>query len=344
MLDELDYLSEAKRQIKFKKELVIDGLHIPKVYEPLCNKQVLVQSWEEGVYFDEVLGWDTTDRILIARTLLMILWKSIFVMGEVHGDPHIGNCYYRKTKKDLPEVVLLDFGCTVKISRTQRLALLKLILALRENKNISPIAYFSAMGFDLNKLAFIEHELPALSRILLKPFLTDEPFDVNDWKIGRGFELILQKRKWWFRSAGASEIFLLMRAFQGVVHQLSQLGVHLPWWALLEQAIGASSVAEARSYQLPDIKKYVKRPQISTIAGALHVEISQGNEKLFEIVLPPDAALDFKSIVPEAVFDQLKSHGWDDIKLQEKLLETRLAAQEIFNKKIGDKAYKIWLQ
>ena len=343
LYNELDYVSEARRQARFKKELLLDGLCIPKVFPSLCNRQVLVQSWEEGVYFDEVLEWKRLDQLIIARTLLMTLWKSIFVLGEVHGDPHMGNCYYRHSENGQPEVVLLDFGSTVNISETQRLALLKLILALRENTEISFMSCFSAMGFDTNKLAYIEHELPSLSRLLLKPFITDDPFDVNTWNVGRGFEVILQDRKWWFRSAGSSELLLLMRAFQGIVRQIAQLNAKLPWWMLLEKAVGKSVLQKAREFTLPPMKEYKCRPKLRTIATALNVKISDASETLMALTLPPDEALDLQYLIPAPVLDKLDSSQWNNESLQKKLRQTHLAPQVIYEKEIEGKNYKIWL-
>jgi len=341
---ELNYLDEAKSQTNFRNNLIIDGLHIPKVYQSLCTPKVLVQSWEEGVYLDEVTHWNNTDKLLIGRTLLMTLLKSIFLLREVHGDPHLGNYYYRKSALNKPEVVLLDFGCTINITEQQSSALLQLIIATREREKISQLQCFVALGFDLNKLANIERELPALTKILLKPFIVDEPFDVNKWNIKESFELILEERKWWFRTAGPSDLFLLMRAFQGAMRQLDKLNAKLPWWKILIQAIGEEALQKARNFVLPKLQSYKKPPITNAIASSLNIKITDKDEVIIDLNLPPDAALTLDELIPEIVLNDLISQGWEMNKLREKLISTKLAPQQIYQQKIGGKNYKIWLE
>jgi len=344
LLEELDYHKEAQSQFFFKQRLNIEGLIIPEVYLGYCSSSVLVQSWEEGVYFDEILDWPKRDKLLIARILLVTLLKSLFELGSVHGDPHMGNCFYRRNKQDRPEVVLLDFGCTIKISKIQRLSLLKLIMMLREGESVSAIDYFVAMGFSADKLSKIENEMNAIGRVLLKPFLTDEPFAIEDWNIGSTIEVMLQEKKWWFRSAGPPELFLLIRAFQGVMNQVSRLGVQLPWWVLLCKEIGKETLEEAYSLVVPKVKTTNIAPVVQSIAESLKVQITKGEEIIMSMTLPPDAALDMKSIMPEAALALLDGDDWDTENLKQKLVQSKLAPQVIYSKKKGEKLYKIWLE
>ncbi len=341
---ELDYLKEAESQINFRNKLQIDGLCIPQIYKSLSNSKVLVQSWEEGVYFDEIIKWKKTDKLLIGRTLLMTLLKSIFVLGEVHGDPHLGNYFYRKNDLDKPELVLLDFGCTIKITKQQSNALLKLIIATRERNAISQLQSFVALGFDLKKLAHIENELPALTSILLKPFTIDKPFDVDKWNIGSAFEIILREKKWWFRTAGPSDLFLLMRAFQGLMRQLDKLDAKLPWWKILQQVLNEKDIQKARDFQLPKLQSYTKSLVSNAVASTLKIKIIENDIVMMNLSFPSDAALSLDEMIPEVVLNDLISNGWTMDKLKEKLIESKLAPQEIYNETIGDRIYKIYLE
>ena len=350
MHQELDYRREASRQIRFRSQLHIDGLHIPKVYPNLCSKRVLVQQWEDGERFSEVLQWPRNDQMFVARTLLMTLLQSLFQQGEVHGDPHMGNALYRQAETGIPKVVLLDFGCTVSISALQRMSLLKLIVALREDLPVSALDCFVAMGFDRGKLTHIQKELPALSRVLLRPFLTDEPFDVASWQLGRGFDMLLAEKRWWFRSAGPADLFLLMRAFQGVVRQLSQLEVALPWWALLNKAIDADQVSDARNYLLPgaggDETEAGRASELisNCPSTCLHVQVRSAKELFVDMTFPSEMALELDQIIPEDIqqrIRKLKSFDFEAIHAQ--LIESRLEPQELFKFDEGKKSYRIWL-
>lgn len=342
--EELDYRTEAARQTRFHDGLKVDGLIIPKVYNELSSERVLVQSWEQGMFFDEVESWEKKDKMLVARTLLMTLWQSMFVLGEVHTDPHMGNFFFNKPIDGAPTVTMLDFGSTNEISLSERMALLKLIVCTRDQLPVDYMRCFAAMGFDLPKLAHIEHELPMLCPILFKPFLNNDPFDVNDWKVTRGFEVILGDRKWWFRSAGSASLYLLMRSFQGVMLQLRDLDVQMPWWGLLKKAVGEDIINQARVFELPPLPEYVPMPKVQAISSTLRVIIVEKGEEIMSLTFPPDAALDIEDLIPESVLKELYAAGWDSEVLRQQLIETRLEPQVIFNSDTNGRVHKVWLE
>ena len=344
---ELDYRTEAQRQLRFYNGLDVPGLRVPRIHESLCSERVLVQEWKEGEFFSAVLAWPVPERMLIGRTLLLTLFQSLFRLGEVHGDPHMGNTLYRHGSDGKPEVVLLDYGCTITIGMQQRMALLKLIIGLRAESDENPITCFAAMGFNAEKLSHIVAELPALARILCKPFLDDQPFDTTAWAVKEGFNLLLEDRRWWFRSAGPSDLFLLLRAFQGVVRQLEQLEVRLPWWPLLVKAVGEEVIRDAQEYELPTVAKEYLMPKegIKPIASRLKVEVRRDGELIVESTLPPDAALRLDEVMPEQVLDEITRNGTVDLKaLHERLVNTRLAPQELFTMQEANKSYRVWLE
>ncbi len=353
MQHELDYRSEAKRQALMAEKLQVEGLVIPEVYPDLCTQKVLVQSWQEGVLLDQTLGWSKLDRMIIARTLLLTLFQSIFKVGEVHGDPHLGNSFYRhkssnkkssdQGKKVKPEVVLLDYGCTISIAKMARQALLQLIINTREAQAQDALVNFSAMGFDPEKLVYIAQELPLLSQILFKPFLRDEPFEPDKWQIKTHFEQLLGDKKWWFRSAGPSNLFLLMRAFQGIVKQLERLHVNLPWWPLLIQAIGEDEINIARSIELPDIA--VDISGIESVASVLRITVIKKQELIVDLRLPAQAVLELQDIIPDDIREKILSETDFNFKqLKQTLLETHFSAREILSFEKQGKKYKICLE
>ncbi len=342
---ELDYRNEAQKQQQFLEGLAdIEGLIIPKVYPEYSSDRVLTQSWEEGVFFDEVVNWDKKDRIMVARTLLMALWKSMFVLGEVHTDPHLGNYFFNKKEGEKPTVTLLDFGSTITVSESERMALLKLILATREKIDLNYMQCFAAMGFDLPKLSYIEHELPMICPVLFKPFLTNTSFNVDDWKVTRGFEVILGDRKWWFRSSGSADLYLLMRSFQGVMLQLKDLDVQLPWWGIMSKALGEEVLQKARDYELPPTPAYEKKEPVRAISKVLRVIMTEGEKELMSLNFPPDAALDLEELMPESALEEMYAAGWKMEDLREQLLETQLAPMVIFESETDGKAHKVWLE
>ncbi|MCK4707010.1 MAG: ABC transporter [Gammaproteobacteria bacterium] len=344
---ELDYRHEARQQSVFLNNLALKSVVIPKIYDELSSKTLLEQSWEEGAFIDHVASWPETEREKIAKILLGLLLKSVFDLRLLHADPHKGNSYFRYHSTDGIEMVLMDFGCTVELTEQQSMALLKLIISIKEKSSGLPISYFAAMGFDADKLSQIEPYLPKLCLYLFAPFLEDKKFILQQWSLGKKITDLLAEQRWWFRSAGPSSLIFLMRAFQGLAQQLQILKVNINWWQVLNDVLGEELIEKAREYELPVVKtgKASKWQTIETIADVLRVKIMRQGDILVEANLPAEAVLDLKRFIPEEI--QLKLEQSSDIDLDEiinRVRQSGIAAQSVFDFDDGEKHYQIWLE
>jgi predicted unusual protein kinase regulating ubiquinone biosynthesis (AarF/ABC1/UbiB family) len=347
MQRELDYRSEAQRQDYFSRAVQVPGLKVPKVYNELCSERVLVQSRAEGVLIDKAASWPEQDRQAIGQTLMMTLFKSLFVAGEVHGDPHPGNVFYSYDDNDQPLVTLLDYGCTITIAEQRRLALLKLIVGCRERNPTRPLDCFAALGFDSKKLSYISGALPALCQSLFRPFLVNYAFNTGQWQLGREVNDLLGDYRWWFRSAGPSDLFLLMRAFQGLIQQLQQLDVKLPWWTILQQAIGPELIRQAKAIELPVIEyeSTAKALSFDQQAGELCVRVTENGEQRVAIKMPAEAVLDLERLIPEEVLARITDSGTIDLKqLGESIRANGIIPQQLFVFEDIEKTYRVWLE
>lgn len=344
--NELDYRSEAWRQIYFRQNVCVPRLEIPHVYEELSSDCVLVQSRAMGVTFPEILDWSESERRLIAETLLQTLFVSVFVAGEIHADPHCGNTFFNHADND-SMVTLLDFGCTVSLNETRRLALLKLILACRGKSAVNPLDCFVALGFDAQKLAHIQGALPMLCQYLFSPFISAHVFNLQDWNLEKNIVNLLGEKRWWFRSAGSADLLLLMRAFQGLTQQLQQLRIHLNWWEILQRSVGETILQQARNLDLPSI--YIETPNFKQLdfskqAKELHVKITQNNSPLVSLKMPAEAALELEDLIPPEVRLELSKNATIDLPLLiEQLKLEGLIPQVLFETVHGEKQYRVWL-
>ncbi|MDQ6975403.1 MAG: AarF/UbiB family protein [Mariprofundaceae bacterium] len=342
MRHELDYCHEMKTQQMFLSQLDVPGLMIPKVESHLCHAQVLVQEWCEGQRLATAADWPLAERISLARTLMMTLFQSLFVHGLVHGDPHPGNMMVQHGN-DGVKLTLLDFGCTITITKTRRMALLKLIMAQRGDMAINMIDVYAALGFDADKLAFIAPQLPALSHALFRPLIEDHPFDVQTWHPGKEAATLLGDQRWWFRSAGPADLFLLMRIFQGLTAQLALLKVKIPWWPILTLAVSESVRGQAEAWQA--------RPQNITpveisegMARALKVKITRPDEEDLCITMPANEAHTLSSIIPENIQQLLTQQGMNITTIQEEVLAQGLHPRTLFRLKQDVTHYHVWLE
>ncbi|TNE45753.1 MAG: AarF/ABC1/UbiB kinase family protein [Deltaproteobacteria bacterium] len=346
LLGELDYLSEAQRQSDFRSHVEVDGLLVPKVWKELCRPGLLVQEFVSGVFLDDVKEWSHKERLKVARTLLVTLFQSLFVYGEVHGDPHQGNALYFRREDGEPVMALLDYGCTIPIARERRLALLHLIVATLEGRDTQPLSCFGVLGFDMHKLFYIKDKLPALCRILFQPFLQPRAFALEDWKLGASIQELLGEQKWWFRSAGPPELFLLMRAFQGLVLQMEALDVRLPWWPFVKRTVGESLLDEARSWTCPPLPPEFagQAPSMKTIAHSLHVRVKTDGVVTVSMDFPSEAAAELERIIPDEVLHRIESlEDVSVLEMVEKVKATDFAPQDLFAWEDGSKQYRVWL-
>ncbi len=332
---ELDYLGEAQRQTKFRENVRVDGLVVPKVISELCTNRVLVQDYVPGLKTTEAGKLPKSTRLKIARTLLQTLFHGVFKSGLVHGDPHPGN--YRYTQSG--EVIVYDFGCVVEIPEQKRLALLSLILRLRENAPYDPLSAFVALGFDEEKLTSLAEQLPSLAQILFAPFIRDEPFDPRAWRLKQQFDELLEEKKWWFRSAGPAQLFLLMRAFQGVIEHLEVLDVRLPWWALLQHVLSEGELNRARNYEAPRLKGYNLRCTEGLRALRVHLDRPKG---AIDLSFPPQTARHLSEMVPEDSLDEGDLHRLREA--EQNLSRGTLRAGLLLEGKSSKGSYRIWLE
>lgn len=346
---ELDYRDEAIRQEQFRAKVVVPGLIIPRVFTEFSAPRILVQEWQEGDTLNDVATWPDGDKKDVARILLATLLHSLFVAGEVHGDPHAGNYMFKKSS-GAAAVVLVDFGCTVPVAKEKRLALLKMILALREETPLTPLETFAAVGFDAGKLCAISGTLATLVHILLKPFNTPGPFFVRQWGLKTDFEDLLGENRWWFRASGEPTQILLLRAFQGLTQQLETIGCGLDWWQVLIDTIPRSLLDEARAYDVPKLSAEISRnasyvASSLKIAKSLRVVVTEDENQIVSLKMPARAALNLEQLIPEDVIEYLRqSSEWDIDAIIADARARGLEPQKILDFEKETKGYRIWLE
>lgn len=343
---ELDYRCEAESQTRARSQLQIPGLVVPEIVSELCREDLLVQHFERGSPIDMFSRASADDRRSIARTLLATLFRSLFCTGVLHADPHFGNLAVRQSGNSSMEVVLYDWGCTVRISETRRLALLQLILACREKRDIELMSAYIAMEFDGKKLSSIAHSLPALSAMLLEPFLIDRALNVSTWNLSQRFEMLLGDHRWWFRSAGPPDSVLLLRAIHGIFCQLEALEIAVPWWPILVDTVDAETLDRARRTKLPQLDPALqtRAQELQAIAKALKVRVLDHGREKVSISMPAEAALDLQSIVPSDLVERVEASGVDFAILVQHIRDSGIAPQELLDVEDGAKHYRVWLE
>lgn len=125
---ELDYRIEAKNIIKMEQLFKENkNVIIPRVYPKLCNKTVLVMSWEEGEKISHYYN-NINNSKKISLILIESMTRQYFEHGFFQGDPSPGNFFVNKGK-----LIYLDMGLAGEFTNKQKKEILELILAISGN-------------------------------------------------------------------------------------------------------------------------------------------------------------------------------------------------------------------
>lgn len=126
--EELDFRIEAANGATLAAALAErPGIRVPRVYDDLCDSQVLTEERVDAVGIDEVdrlreLG---VDLPALADRLLAEFLHQIFQVGTFHSDPHPGNILVEPDGT----IVLIDLGAVGRLGPAQSRAVLDLMVA-----------------------------------------------------------------------------------------------------------------------------------------------------------------------------------------------------------------------
>lgn len=339
--EELSYKHEIENQKRFQElNKQVSGIKTSKIYENLTSNTVFVQSFEEGNFISEVSKtWTQEEKNYIGEILLSTFFKNLFVDGFIQGDCNIGNYLFRKTN-NLPEAVFLDFGNCVEIPEEMRLTLLRLIIATIHEDDIDPLSYMAAIGFDSEKLKHIHESLPILLKIIFDPFLMDYRYDLKSWDLKRKIETTLGEYKWWFRAAGDTVFFKIIKSFFGTVNLLEILDCSLQWKKILYREI--NFLLPKLSYINP---KIISNNVVGFKAMAKHltVQVFENNREKVFLTLPSSSLLNIEDLLEEDILKKLEDRHLSIKEIAGNALKQGAPPQQLFELEEGPKKYIVSL-
>ena len=341
---ELNYLIEADQQKRyFDLAIPVHDLTIPEIYLDLCRSTVLVQSREEGHSLDKAVSMGPPQRHAMGRALLKHYLVMLFKHGYVHSDPNPDNFAFRQDGRDKFSLVVYDFGSILVISDEIRLGLIRIILALRNNEAVDPVACLVAIGFDQEKLEDLRPTLPALLSVLFEPFLIEAPYHVKDWNLSLRFDQIVGELKWWFRSAAPPELIFLMRTIHGLVSMLGRLDVTLPWQFIMDREC-SDIYASASAIELPDTP-----PTQGAVLGFdgmaeyLKIYVIKSNGNKISLTMPARVAECLEDVIDPPVMETIKKQNIDLKTIQSKVSKSGFLPQTMFTVKDSERDVRVWL-
>jgi predicted unusual protein kinase regulating ubiquinone biosynthesis (AarF/ABC1/UbiB family) len=113
LFEEVDYEKEAKNCSFFKDNLDFKDIVIPKIYEEVSTKKILVSSFLAGKSFEEFIRSEPSQEEVnhYAQLIFDSFFYSVYHLQTIHADPNPGNFIFMDDGK----LGLIDFGCVKQI-------------------------------------------------------------------------------------------------------------------------------------------------------------------------------------------------------------------------------------
>ena len=137
---ELDFANEAYNQQRLRQILLdrnVTSVMIPKVYEELCTRRILVSEWIDGKKLSDCSTDVIADVTPAAQEAFLL---QLFDAGFFHADPHPGNLLVPNdpSKYNNAKVVLIDCGLMATIDEEDRDNMISAVIHLA-NKNYAAL-------------------------------------------------------------------------------------------------------------------------------------------------------------------------------------------------------------
>jgi len=175
--NELDLTYEAQNAKRFLSQIG-NLVVIPKVYDELCTKHVMVMDYIEG---DKIKFSNNVKPCV--KQLLDCFFTQIFEYGFFHADPHQGNILVTKNKK----VALLDFGIVGHLTPKQKTELVNILIGVVDDESEKIVSSLLKIGFVSDDHINIDEFSLAIEDIIFK-YKTN----LKNVKIGNAFKEILE--------------------------------------------------------------------------------------------------------------------------------------------------------
>lgn len=343
--EELDYGLEMRNQQRYRGMIPpLREVLVPEVIAEYSKPNILVQRLEEGISVDEAEKRLPSERQSMGRAVLRHYFHMLFRHGFVHSDPHPGNFAFRIDREGQATLIIYDFGSVLEIPESMRLALIRIILALRNREAIDPAACLASLGFDIEKLHDIRFILPALLQILFDPFTTDAPFDVKDWRMSERFEGVVGELKWWFRSAAPPLLIFLMRTLHGLSAMLKRLDAKLPWRFHMDN-LCYDLYPAAKNLLLPEVSQAgVKSMPFNGIAQLMKVHVKKPGGTEVRLTMPARVADDLDGVIDDPVKEAIKRQNLNLAEMQDRVRKSGFVPQVIFEVDDPERKVRVWLE
>jgi predicted unusual protein kinase regulating ubiquinone biosynthesis (AarF/ABC1/UbiB family) len=164
---ELDFLNEASNQRRLNSLLIERGITkviVPKTYDDLCTRRILVSEWIDGKKLSEASKEEIAAVTPDAQEAFL---TQLFEAGFFHADPHPGNLLILdESTSNGAKLALIDCGLMASIDEKDRDNMISAVIHLANKDYASLVDDFinlKILPTDCNRAAIIPLMDKALS-------------------------------------------------------------------------------------------------------------------------------------------------------------------------------------
>src|SRR4051794_16172683 len=179
---ELDFRREVDAMVEMAMALHEhqSAVRVPKVYEELCTRRLIVQERFEGftVANSDQLDASTIDKHALADQLLRSMLEQVLRVGFFHADPHPGNVFVFVDGT----LGLIDFGAVGRLDPIQQSAVVDMLAGLIQ-RDVTVLRDAIERVADVAGAMSAERLERALARLMaenIRPTGTIEPTVLQD--------------------------------------------------------------------------------------------------------------------------------------------------------------------
>lgn len=164
---ELDFGNEAENQKRLRQILLdnnVTSVIVPRVFDDLCTRRVLVSEWVDGTKLSQCTPDQIASVTPAAQEAFLV---QLFEVGFFHSDPHPGNLIYlNNPTPDGARLALIDCGLMATIDPNDRDNMISALIHLANKDYPALVDDFMNLGIlppDSNRAAIIPLMDKALS-------------------------------------------------------------------------------------------------------------------------------------------------------------------------------------
>ncbi|XP_013133252.1 PREDICTED: aarF domain-containing protein kinase 4-like isoform X2 [Papilio polytes] len=225
---EVDYVREAECTKKFKRLLApYPEYFVPDVIEDLCTAEVITTELIEGTPLDKLFDAPYEIRYDIARKIMQLCLREMFVLRCMQTDPNWANFFYNTTTK---QVILLDFGATREYSKEFMDQYIEIIKAASEGDRAAILRMSRDMKFLTGYESKIMEESHVDTVMIMGEVFTSEgngEFDFGTQKTTRRIQDLVPTILTHRLCPPPEEIYSLHRKLSGVFLLCSKLKIKM---------------------------------------------------------------------------------------------------------------------